>query len=725
MRFEAVLTVALFLSSLVFVGSAHSDADVCKRAIAKASAELSSALVKAHQKCRDRIASGHFEGPCPDSKTALTIGKAETKLKATLDNKCGGPDRSCGAGVDESLSSIGWNLGVCPGLGGSACTAAIADCNDVADCLICLSEAASIQIIGLYYDDLVSTSVGQLLACQRSVGRAGARFFSKKSKALQKCEDAVLAGTGTPPCPDSKATFSIARAREKAAAQICKFCGGEDQVCQGIAADLTPPAIGFIAQCPPVTVPNAGPSCGHAIDELNDIVGCTSCVTDFEADCLDAASVLTLKPYPAECGISTPTPSDTATPTPTTTTTAATTPTATPTMAETPTATPTTTETLTPTATETTTATPLPVCTPHSSGTYTDNCDGTVTDSATGLQWEKKTNADGGANVADPHDADNVYIWSGTANGGPDGSAFVSFLAALNNAPCFAGHCDWRLPTSGGLPNQGYPSGEPAELESILLAPYPCGGNCIDPIFGPINVGPPYQGRYWSNTIWSQATVWTVSFEYGSIQTDAKNSPTYARAVRVASNVTTPTPALTPTPVCTPHPSGTYTDNCDGTVTDSATGLQWEKKTTNVGSGQNFADAHDVDNTYTWCHDPNNNSSCTAGQSGTAFTDFLVKLNTAPCFAGHCDWRLPSEEGRNSPYTGPRELETILLASCLGAPTPCIDPIFGPTVAYRHWSATYFAAGPGGAWQVSFDVGSVDYDGRWYAHSVRAVRTGP
>ncbi|MFI5364319.1 MAG: hypothetical protein ACHQ4J_01725 [Candidatus Binatia bacterium] len=35
----------------------------------------------------------------------------------------------------------------------------------------------------------------------------------------------------------------------------------------------------------------------------------------------------------------------------------------------------------------------------------------TVTDNLTGLQWEKKSNLDGTLNLADPHDADNVYTW--------------------------------------------------------------------------------------------------------------------------------------------------------------------------------------------------------------------------------------------------------------------------------------------------------------------------
>jgi hypothetical protein len=179
----------------------------------------------------------------------------------------------------------------------------------------------------------------------------------------------------------------------------------------------------------------------------------------------------------------------------------------------------------------------------------------------------------------------------------------------------------------------------------------------------------------------------------------------------------TPAPTATPTPPCTPHSSGTYTDNCDGTVTDSATGLMWEQKTTAVGSGEHLADPHDVDNRYSW------STSGSTVANGTVFTDFLVKLNTVPCFAGHCDWRLPSEAGRESPYTGPKELESILVAAYPCGVSPCIDPIFGPTAAWYHFSSTTFSLSPFYAWFVYFHDGYTYGYGKSTSIAVRAVRT--
>lgn len=96
------------------------------------------------------------------------------------------------------------------------------------------------------------------------------------------------------------------------------------------------------------------------------------------------------------------------------------------------------------------------------------------------------------------------------------------------------------------------------------------------------------------------------------------------------------------------------------TVTDNLTGLEWEKKT-------NDSTIHDVDNMYTW--NALSNSGVLSAADGTAFTTFLDALNGTPCFAGQCDWRLPTLS----------ELQTILLRPCATGPGPCIDPIFGPT----------------------------------------------
>lgn len=157
---------------------------------------------------------------------------------------------------------------------------------------------------------------------------------------------------------------------------------------------------------------------------------------------------------------------------------------------------------------------------------FVDNGDGTVTDTLTRLIWEKKQNLDSTVNLADPHDADNSYSWSTGAPYKPTGTAYTDFLYALNGGTsldgvattgCFTGHCDWRLPTI-------------EELQTILLAPYPCGTSpCIDPIFGPTQAD-----FYWSATTRASTPndAWDMFFLDGTVGSGNKTFDSYVRAVR-------------------------------------------------------------------------------------------------------------------------------------------------------------------------------------------------
>src|SRR5438093_853116 len=88
-----------------------------------------------------------------------------------------------------------------------------------------------------------------------------------------------------------------------------------------------------------------------------------------------------------------------------------------------------------------------------------------------------------------------------------------------------------------------------------------------------------------------------------------------------------------------------------------------------------------------------------SGLSRWPVWDWLNRVNAAN-YAGHSDWRLPSEAGCNSCYSdhacscSPNELDTILLAPRDCYATPCIDPIFGPTEQFIYWSASISAPQP-------------------------------
>lgn len=140
---------------------------------------------------------------------------------------------------------------------------------------------------------------------------------------------------------------------------------------------------------------------------------------------------------------------------------------------------------------------------------YTDNGDGTITDNATGLMWEKLTNPGDGS----IHDWNNVYTWA---------DAFAVKIAALNTPSCFAGHCDWRLPNIN-------------ELQT--LADYGGAGPAIDPAF---NSGGSFTQIYfyWSSTTYAyvyHAYAWFVNFFDGSVFADIKTRGLFVRAVRGGS----------------------------------------------------------------------------------------------------------------------------------------------------------------------------------------------
>jgi hypothetical protein len=177
---------------------------------------------------------------------------------------------------------------------------------------------------------------------------------------------------------------------------------------------------------------------------------------------------------------------------------------------------------------------------------------------------------------------------------------------------------------------------------------------------------------------------------------------------------------------CTFDTSGCYATrfvvNGDGTVTDNFHKLQWEQKTDD-GS------VHDTDNQYTWCvggafpncANPENRPD------GTAFTVFLGTLNnghsndgnggTGNCFAGHCDWRLPTV----GELATIRDLSTPM---CFGN-FPCLDQtIFGPT-QLRYWSASTLPGNTRNAWGHFTYLSQTTLPFKSEAIAVRAVRSAP
>lgn len=104
--------------------------------------------------------------------------------------------------------------------------------------------------------------------CVKTIIKEAQGFAKKKSTALRKCEDGVLKGKITGPCPDSANATKIADAMAKAEAKIDKKCAGlegvtssgectaagvPDACCTDVGAgDCFPANIGYGAFCPRV-----------------------------------------------------------------------------------------------------------------------------------------------------------------------------------------------------------------------------------------------------------------------------------------------------------------------------------------------------------------------------------------------------------------------------------------------------------------------------------------
>ena len=168
---------------------------------------------------------------------------------------------------------------------------------------------------------------------------------------------------------------------------------------------------------------------------------------------------------------------------------------------------------------------------------FTDNGNGTITDNTTGLMWEKKEDFDNSAVdcisaavCPNPHDADNRYSWTASPPSF-DGRVVSVFLTQLNTAPCFAGHCDWRLPNINELLSLvDYDAGGPATFVSFHN-----GGGCTSACsLETPSCSCTTPSSYWSSTTSHGAitSAWDVYFDDGQAGVFDKANAAYARAVR-------------------------------------------------------------------------------------------------------------------------------------------------------------------------------------------------
>lgn len=122
-------------------------------------------------------------------------------------------------------------------------------------------------------------AVAEPLACKRGLAASLAKFVQGKTKLLQKCDAAVVAGKRPGPCPDVATSAKIVRLTGKLRRVVSQRCGLDGNCGIGDDDDLT--AIGWNAgSCP--NLENG--ACTGAIASCNDVVDCLACVGEAAVD---------------------------------------------------------------------------------------------------------------------------------------------------------------------------------------------------------------------------------------------------------------------------------------------------------------------------------------------------------------------------------------------------------------------------------------------------------
>ena len=311
--------------------------------------------------------------------------------------------------------------------------------------------------------------------------------------------------------------------------------------------------------------------------------------------------------------------------------------------------------------------------------------DQVIKDKVTGLFWEVKRNKDNKPVYTDPHDADNVYSWYDShpaTNGGNPGTQgnntenedfdTEAVIARLNSNK-YGGYADWRIPTI-------------RELSSIVNY------NLINPTADKEFFENLQNGLYLTamSVADNMYNAWGINFSYGENQSTPKKSTNYVIAVSNgkplsasnSANVTLESTAVEYLENAS-NPVGYYIENNTKTaVTDTSTGLMWEK----VGS--------------------------TAVKTWEEALNYSVGLNNIK-LGGYTDWRMPTI----------KELST--LADYSRNVSPMINPIYFPgCFSYAYWAGTSYIYEPKQAWFVDFSNGEINYNikSEMNAFYVRAVR---
>lgn len=239
-----------------------------------------------------------------------------THVDCTTDADCG-----TGACVDRCQAGCGFPL--------NDATAS----TDIANCLLCIGEAAVDQVdstiagnlkpeakvcVGgdtpgqacVADSDCPGTGVNKagkckvmdkaVDSCKAALASAAATFYQGKRAILEKCEEGRIKGTIVS-CPDTTADTAIAKAEAALKKTVAGKCGGKDGLFESnpnakagaINFDLKPDQASGLFTCPNLGPAPSGPAAcsgiaGQPITTAEDLAKCVDCIVEFKVDCTDS-----------------------------------------------------------------------------------------------------------------------------------------------------------------------------------------------------------------------------------------------------------------------------------------------------------------------------------------------------------------------------------------------------------------------------------------------------
>lgn len=301
------------------------------------------------------------------------------------------------------------------------------------------------------------------------------------------------------------------------------------------------------------------------------------------------------------------------------------------------------------------------------STSYTDNGDGTITDNVTGLMWQQSPDLNGDGKI--------------------DANDMKSFADAKSGAATFrlAGYSDWRLPTIkelyslmdfSGSTGSATPSSTTVPSDAV---PY-INTNYFNFSYGDTASGLRYiDAQYWSSTEYvsttmagvtstaGDATAFGVNFADGRIKGYGSNyriinDGRFVRYVRGSNN----------------YGVNSFTDNGNGTISDSATGLMWlQKDSGHLKAGSRGDGSVNWQDALQWCEDLT--------------------------YAGYSDWRLPNAKELQSIVDYTRSPKTTSSAAINALfQTSTITDEASKTNYPFYWTSTTHRDGPDFAVYIAF-----------------------